>query len=220
MFCECRNIIKHYDGRCVLNVPELVLPAGKITAIVGANGSGKTTLLEIMALLTRPDGGTLRPWGAPAEFANAQARQSVVMVMHPGYMFRGDVWHNMMFGLKARGVPHADAQTRARDALAMVGLLDFAHRSAATLSAGERQRVNIARALAVQPRAMLFDEPVVNVDTQSVDIIRGLLVRLRDTQGTTIVHTSASGDALEDISDTMVRMVAGTPAPCLAGEQT
>ena len=209
MFCECTNLTVRRGPALVLDIERLGIRAGRITAVVGPNGSGKTTLLEVLALLRRPTSGQLKLWGRPASPDDRELRRKVVMVMHPGYMFRGSVWRNLMYGLKARGLAGKEARSRAAGALKMVALPDFAHRHAADLSAGERQRVNLARALAIGPEAILLDEPVANVDTQTVEVVGELLRHLRDERDVTIIHTSPGDSQLRTIADRVVRLEAG-----------
>jgi tungstate transport system ATP-binding protein len=209
MFCECENLQVRYGRACVLDVDHLALPAGRITAFVGPNGAGKTTLLEVIALLRRPSGGRVRLWGQTATAGDRRLQRRVVMVMHPGYLFRGSVWHNVLYGLRARGVRGEAARSRARRALEDVGLAGFARRDAAGLSAGERQRLNLARALAVEPEAILLDEPTANVDAHTVEVIRQLLRRLRDERRTTVVHACPVGQRLMDVTDHVVRLAGG-----------
>jgi len=209
MFCECHDIVVRYGRTVVLDVRRLTIPAGRITTVVGPNGAGKTTLLEVLALLRRPTRGQVSLWGRPAEPSDREIQKKIVMVMHPGYMFRGAVWHNVMYGLRARGTRRSEARLRAADALKMVGMSDFAHRNVADLSAGERQRVNLARAIAIGPQAVLLDEPSANVDTRTVALIRKLLSRLSKEQGTTVIHTSPGNSQLHDIADGVVYMEAG-----------
>ena len=209
MFCECRNIIVRYGRALVLDVEHLVIPDGQITGIVGPNGAGKTTLLELMALLRRPTRGQLSLWGQPARPGHHKLQREVVMVMHSAYMFRGSVEYNITYGLRARGLGRKEAKARMDQALQIVDLPKFARRDVTGLSAGQRQRVNLARAIAIQPRAILLDEPSANVDSQTVKIICSLLCRLRDERATTIVHTCPANSQLRDITDNFVELTNG-----------
>ena len=206
MFCEGSDILVTFGSTVALDRKRLAIPAGKITAVVGPNGSGKTTLLEVIGLLRRPSRGRLSLWGQPARFGDGQLQRKMVLVMHPGYLFRGSVLGNVTYGLRARGVVRRAAAARAREALAKVGLEGFAHRRSTALSAGERQRVNLARALAIAPEAVLLDEPTANVDTQTVELVRDLLRRLRDEQGTTIVHTRPAATGMKGVTDHVVEL--------------
>jgi tungstate transport system ATP-binding protein len=209
MFCECSDLVVRYGDATVLNVKRLELPAGKIIAVVGPNGAGKTTLLEVLSLLRQPTAGRISLWGRPADAADADLQRKVVMVMHPAYMFRGSVRDNVVYGLHARGTRGHKARDLATQVLEGVGMADRASQSAASLSAGERQRVNLARAVVLRPEALLLDEPTANVDTATIEVIAALLVRLRDQLGTTIVHASPSNGGLQEISDQVVRLAAG-----------
>ena len=210
MFCECNNIMVRYGRELVLDVEHLIIPAGRITAISGPNGAGKTTLLEVMALLRRPTAGQVSIWGEQIPpSGHRKLQQKVVMVMHAGYMFSGNVVDNVMFGLKARGLSQKQAKLTAAKALDMVGLTGIAHRDVAGLSAGQRQRVNLARAIAIAPKAILLDEPCANMDSETIEAISNLLVQFRDEQEMTIVHTCPANGPLQKISDKVVELVAG-----------
>ncbi|MCK4849887.1 MAG: ATP-binding cassette domain-containing protein, partial [Phycisphaerae bacterium] len=123
--------------------------------------------------------------------------------------FRGSVRDNVMYPLKARGLRHKKAKIRAAKALQIVDLSEFARHDVAGLSAGQRQRVNLARAIAIAPQAILLDEPSANVDSQTVEIICNLLCRLRDEQATTIVHTCPANSRLRQITDQFVELTDG-----------
>ena len=209
MFCECRDVQVSYGSTIVLDAEHLAIPARLTTAVVGHNGSGKTTLLEVLALLRTPTRGTLTIWGKPADTVGRELRGGIVMVMHPGYLFRGTVWDNVLYGLRARKVGRKESWRRAAEALEMVDLASFARRDVGELSAGERQRVNLARAIVIRPRALLLDEPTANVDTQSVAVIHNIVQHLRDERGTTIIHTSPADNELEDVTDHTVELVEG-----------
>ena len=209
MFCECHDIMVRYGKAVVLDVEELTIPAGRIVGIVGPNGAGKTTLLEVMALLRRPCRGQVSLWGQEASPGDRELGRKVVMVMHSGYMFRGNVLDNVIYGLKARGLGTHKAKIRAMHALEIVDLSELAGYDAAGLSAGQRQRVNLARAIAIGPKAILLDEPTANVDSQTVEIICKLLCQLRDEQGMTIVYPCPANSRLREFSDQFVELTNG-----------
>ena len=209
MFFECKDLRHRYESRMVLDLDSLALRAGEITALVGPNGAGKTTLLEIIALLRKPRQGQLRHWGQPSSAKDRDLQRSIVMVMHPGYLFRGAVRPNVLYGLRARGVPRQSRRRRADEALEMLGLSELADEDVTKLSAGQRQRVNVARAIALRPRALLLDEPTANTDTRANEQIGEVLLWLRRKAGATIVHTSPHHNRLEAITDHVVALEAG-----------
>ena len=209
MFCQCRDILVRFGRTVALDVADLSVPAGKITAVLGANGAGKTTLLEVLALLRRPSRGEIRLWARPARYGDRELRRKVVLVSHPGYLFRGSVLSNVAYGLRARGVGRKIAAAAATQALEKVGLAALAARRAAHLSAGQRQRVNLARAIAIAPAAILLDEPTANVDAPSVTVIQALLRGLRDEQGTTVIYASPAENGLDGMTDHVIQLADG-----------
>ena len=209
MFCQCRDILVRFGRTVALDVKRLTVPAGKITAVLGGNGAGKTTLLEVLALLRRPSRGEIYLWGQPARRGDRELQRKVVLVSHPGYLFRGSVLSNVAYGLRARGVGRKIAAAGATEALEKVGLAALAPRRASHLSAGQRQRVNLARAIAIAPAAILLDEPTANVDAPSVTVILDLLRGLRDEQGTTVIYASPAENGLGDMTDHVVQLADG-----------
>ena len=206
MFCRARDLRVRRGGRDVLAVDAFDAPAGAVTAVVGPNGAGKTTLLHVLALLRRPDAGHVEILGRRARGLDPALRKQVVLVAHPGYLFHGSVRSNVLYGLRARRVPRGEAADRAVEALADVGLADFARRDAATLSAGERQRVNLARAIVLRPPGLLLDEPTANVDTATVAVIHRVLERLRDEHRVSVIHTTPAMNHLADLTDHVVHL--------------
>jgi len=149
---------------------------GEFVALVGASGCGKTTLLRILAGLIRPTRGTVSMGERDLTGVPAAGRAMV---------FQGDrlfPWrtalHNTMFGLELRGVPRAVARQRARAALALVGLERSMNAYPSELSGGMRQRVNVARALVVEPDFLLMDEPFAALDAQTREIMQEELLRI------------------------------------------
>ena len=159
---ELRGIVVRAGGRAILDVPELALAAAGVTAVLGANGAGKTTLLRVGGALIRPSAGDVLLDGAPATPA-AIRRVSAAVLQRP-LLRRATVRENAETGLRFHRVPRGEARRRAEEWLERLGVAHLAHRGAHTLSAGEAQRVSLARALALSPRLLLLDEPFANLD--------------------------------------------------------
>jgi molybdopterin-binding protein len=209
-----RDVRVEYGTRCVLHIPSLDLPTGRITAVVGPNGSGKSTLLRVLALLQPPTSGTIELFGAQAAQRGAeltaQRRQATYVAQAP-LLFRGSVRANTAYGLRARGAP---VDGRVDAALTAVGLHALADRSAHRLSGGEAQRVAIARALAIDPPILLFDEPTANIDRAAVPMIEALLLSL-GAAGKTVVLSTHNLDQAYRLGHDVLALRGGrmTPSP-------
>ena len=195
----------HVDrgGRRVLDVGDLDLAGGQLTAIVGPNGAGKTTLLRVLAGVQAIDGGTLQVNGGTVDAATL--RRDATLVAQTPFLFHRSVRANVAFGLHARGV--ADDR-RVRAALDAVGLRHLADRPAWKLSGGEAQRVAVARALAIDPPVYLFDEPTANVDREYVAVIEDLITALA-ARGRTVILTSHRLEQAYRLGERVLSMLGG-----------
>ena len=173
---------------------DLDLRKGEFFAVVGPSGCGKSTLLEILAGLQPATGGTVTFEG-----------HSVTGIVPDGIgvVFQEDasfpwltVWDNAAFGLRRAGVSDAEVRRRVDDALAFMGLKDFARAYPPQLSGGMRQRVCIARTLVLQPRLILLDEPFGALDAQTRLLMGEEVLRLwRRTGATVLLITHALDEA-------------------------
>lgn len=185
---EMHNVQLHRGAFC-LRVKQLSLASGYLYALEGENGAGKSTLLQLLALLQPPQCGSLIFDGLPVSFMPSSLqglRRQITLLEQNPYLFSGSVRQNLAFGLKLRGVHGSEQRQRIADALAACGLQGFAHRPARELSGGESRRVALARALALQPKLLLLDEPTANLDAGQVAGLERLLVSLPQ-QGITVV---------------------------------
>ncbi|MBI5138162.1 MAG: ATP-binding cassette domain-containing protein [Nitrospirae bacterium] len=180
-----------HDGRTVLTIPELAIPAGAVTALLGENGAGKSTLLHLLALLTAPAHGRLTLFGEAVTARNrARLRKGVSLLLQTPYLFNRSVAGNVAWGLKAHGMGRAERGERVREALAWTGLEKLAERPAHALSGGEAQRLALARLLALRPRVVLLDEPTAHVDAASRARIEAILENwVREHQATVLLAT-------------------------------
>jgi len=160
----------------VLRDVSLSVTQGEFVALVGSSGCGKTTLLRILAGLIRPERGAVRMDSSDLTGIPSKGRAMV---------FQGDrlfPWRtalrNTSFGLELRRVPRRTAVARALAALRLVGLEQSAHAYPSELSGGMRQRVNVARALVVEPDFLLMDEPFAALDAQTREIMQHELLRI------------------------------------------
>jgi ABC-type Fe3+/spermidine/putrescine transport system ATPase subunit len=160
------RLTRRYPGRDIPAVQDLSLEvaAGELIALVGASGSGKSTTLRMVAGSEVPDSGRVLIDGRDITHLPPQRRDFGMVYQHYALFPHLSVSENVAFGLEARNVARATRMSRAEAALANVGLAGAGARPVQSLSGGEQQRVALARALVIEPRLLLLDEPLSNLD--------------------------------------------------------
>ncbi len=162
---EAKNLRLVLDKREVFNVARFALGAGEVVALVGPNGAGKTSLLLTLALLQRPSDGSVRFNGILSRRENTlELRRQMAVVFQEPLLMEDTVLGNVLTGLRIRGVTAPTARQRAEEWLERLGIARLRDRSALKLSGGEAQRVNLARAFALDPRILFLDEPFSALD--------------------------------------------------------
>jgi len=162
----------------------LEVEPGELFAIVGPSGCGKSTLLDLIAGFASPDEGRVLVHGE--EVVGPDSGRVLIFQEHGLLPWRSAL-ANVELGLEVQGVSRVDRRRKAREWLRLMGLEDFAHKKAHELSGGMRQRVNIARALAVDPEILLMDEPFGAVDALTRLRLQDELLSLRRKGEKTIV---------------------------------
>lgn len=188
------------EGRGVLAVDDvsLEIPRGQFISVVGPSGCGKTTVMNMIAGLIQPTEGRVTIDGKPCNATNR----------HIGYMFARDglmPWRsaqkNVEFGLELRGVGRRERHERSRELLQTVGLEGFARHFPKQLSQGMRQRVAVARTLAIDPEIFLLDEPFAALDAQTRVLLQNEFLEIWEKLGNTVVfvtHDLTEAIALAD----------------------
>ena len=190
---SAKNIHKYYDKLHVLKGVDLQIEKGEIVSIVGASGAGKTTLLQIIGTLDGFSEGELVIDNTTIADLNRKALAKF-RNEHLGFIFQ---FHQLLPEFTAlenvcipafiKKTPRAEAEKRAKELLAFLGLSDREDHKPNELSGGEQQRVAVARALINNPSIILADEPSGNLDTESAENLHGLFFKLRDEFGQTFV---------------------------------
>ncbi|MGB1289372.1 MAG: ABC transporter ATP-binding protein, partial [Aggregatilineales bacterium] len=193
------KIQKIYPGATIPAVDDfsLDIPSGRLVAFLGPSGCGKTTTLKMIAGLINPTAGRITFDGDDILPIPSEKRGAVMVfqnyLLFP-YMSVGD---NVGFGLKMRGVDKKTIQKKVQQMLELVKLPDIAKRRPAQLSGGQQQRVALARALITEPRVLLLDEPLSNLDAHLRDEMRELILMIqRDLKVTTVFVTHDQEEAV------------------------
>jgi len=214
MILELKNISKSYGPLQVLKQIDLVIPEGKITAIVGPSGAGKSTLLQIMGSLDRPDSGEVRFNGQRIEGMNT-TQLAKFRNEHIGFVFQFHhllpeftALENVCIPAYAGNRPVKETKIRAEQLLVGLGLQDRLHHKPSAMSGGEQQRVAVARALMNKPAIVMADEPSGNLDTANALALHDLFFRLRDEMGQTFVIVTHNPE-LAARADFLVKMKDG-----------
>jgi NitT/TauT family transport system ATP-binding protein len=185
---------------------DLALSRGEFFAVVGPSGCGKSTLLEVLAGLQAPTAGAVSFEGKPVQ---GEVPDGIGVVFQEDASFPWlNVWDNTAFGLRRAGTPDAETRRRVDDALAFMGLKDFARAYPSQLSGGMRQRVCIARTLVLQPRLILLDEPFGALDAQTRLLMGDEVLRLWRRTGATVLLITHALDEAAMLSDRIGAMSA------------
>ncbi|MEO3475126.1 ABC transporter ATP-binding protein [Roseomonas sp. CAU 1739] len=186
----------------------LSLPRGALLALLGPSGCGKTTTLRMIAGLERADAGQVVVDGRDVTALPPEARNMGVVFQSYALFPHMTAAGNVGFGLETRRLPRAERSARIAEALALVGLSDYAARKPRALSGGQQQRVALARALAIRPELLLLDEPLSALDAQMRDGVREEIRALQRRLGTTAVfvtHDQSEALAMADLVAVMNR---------------
>ena len=175
-FIELKDITVARNGRTILNIPHALIPADRITACIGPNGAGKTTLLKLLAGLIQPDTGTVQ-----FSFASKTA-----LVLHHNPMIKASARTNISL---IKEVDTTITDQAIDIALKQIGLSELAQNPAHKLSAGERQKLCLARAMLQKPNLLLLDEPTANLDPSSTDQVDEM-IRKFNIEGADVLFSS------------------------------
>ncbi|MBB4005148.1 amino acid ABC transporter ATP-binding protein [Aurantimonas endophytica] len=209
---EMRGVGKSFGRFQALKQIDLAVEAGEVVVLLGPSGSGKSTLIRCINLLEEYDTGDVIVDGTRVEPGRQlqSVRQEVAMVFQAFNLFPNHtVLDNVALGpVRVRKLSWEDARARARRLLERVGIAEQAEKYPSQLSGGQQQRVGIARALAMEPRILLFDEPTSALDPEMVgevlDVIKGLA-----GEGVTMLLVTHEMGFARQVADRIVFMEAG-----------
>jgi len=205
-YLELTNISKSFSSVVAVKDFNLSIEKGKLVSFLGPSGCGKTTTLRMIAGFETPDTGTILLDGeniAPVP----PDKRGIGMVFQSYALFPNmTIRDNVMFGLKMQRVPKLKANERAEKVLELVRLQNTAKRYPHQLSGGQQQRIALARALAIEPRVLLLDEPLSALDAEVRVALRGEIRRIQSDLGITTVYVTHDQEEALSISDLVVVM--------------
>ena len=213
---EIRDLSKSFDGTPVLHDVNLDVPEGQVTCIIGRSGSGKSVLMRHLVGLLRPDVGRVIVDGAPLDELTYSELRTVRRKF--GVLFQGGALfdsmtarQNVEFPLRTfTDLTRAEIRQRADECLALVELPDAGPKMPAELSGGQQKRVALARAIAIEPKYILYDEPTSGLDPETSNTIDELIDRLGRTMGTTSVVVTHDMHSVLSIADRIAFVHEGT----------
>ncbi|MDR0556886.1 MAG: amino acid ABC transporter ATP-binding protein [Treponema sp.] len=194
---EIKNIKKSFGSNVVLDGIDFHVHEGDVISLIGPSGSGKTTLLRCVNFLENADSGAIRIDGLSADFANVHNKQKIAIRRKTAMVFQNyalffnmTAIQNVMEGLiVSKKMSKDDARAVAGNVLVKVGLGDKLDAKPYELSGGQQQRVGIARAIALNPKVILFDEPTSALDPEMVDEILDLIKQVAKEGATMVIVT-------------------------------
>ena len=189
-FIELTNIIVKSDDKIILKIAHAIIPADRITACIGPNGAGKTTFLKLLDGLIQPDSGTVTYSFIP----------KTALVLHHTPMIKASTAANLGIVRDAdTGITNTDVEK----VIEQVGLSKLADSPAHKLSAGERQKLCLGRAILQQPNLVLLDEPTANLDPNSTEQVEGL-IRQFGQQGANVIFSSHQLAQVQRLADHII----------------
>jgi NitT/TauT family transport system ATP-binding protein len=205
---EIEGLVKRFGSLLVFENIDLTIGEREIVSIVGPSGCGKTTLLRCIDGLVRPDAGRITIGGVPV---TTPPPGVAVVFQHFGLFPWKTVYDNVVYGLKLAGAPKQTVKESALHYIELVGLAGFEKAYPYQLSGGMQQRTGLARALAIEPKVLLMDEPFASIDAQTREILQFELLRIWESRPTSMVFVTHSIEEAVLMGDRVV-VLRGRPS--------
>ncbi len=208
------NLTKRFKDIVALDDVTFAFPESQVTCLLGPSGCGKTTLMRIIAGLEKPTSGDVffgdaRVTGLPPR------KRNIGMVFQYPVVYRGiSVYQNIELPLKSEKLSKAERTQRVEEVIALLGLGDAAAKDITQLDNGTRQKVAVARAVARQPRIILFDEPITNVDTEAKLQLKRAFKELTKRLRQTIIYVTHDQTEAMTLADQIALMQEGRIVQC------
>jgi putative spermidine/putrescine transport system ATP-binding protein len=203
------RVSKDLGGRTIVDDLDLEVQAGELTCLLGPSGCGKTTTLRMIGGFLYPDRGRILIDGRDVSGLSPERRPTAMVFQNYALWPHMTVFKNVAFGLKLRKVGKREIAERVERILELVGLTHHIHSFPARISGGEQQRVALARALVLEPKVLLLDEPLSNLDAKLRVRVREEIREIQQRIGITTVFVTHDQDEALSISDRIAVMSGG-----------
>src|SRR5438874_723411 len=204
-----QDVSKHFGTAVAVDRVSLQIAPGEMFFLLGPSGCGKTTLLRILAGFVQPDSGDVFFGDERITDLPPRDRDAALVFQTYALWPHMTVARNVAYGLHVRGKGRKEIDERVRQALKMVRMEGYADRRPTQLSGGQQQRVALARALVIEPRVVLLDEPLSNLDARLRDEMREEIRRLHRETGLTMVYVTHDQKEALTLADGLAVMRAG-----------
>jgi phospholipid/cholesterol/gamma-HCH transport system ATP-binding protein len=213
---KVNNVYKRFGARTVLNGVSFDVSTGEILVIIGSSGVGKSILLKNIIGLVKPDSGFIKI--DDVDITNCSLEELHKTRKKIGYVFQEaalfdslNILENVAFGLRnLTSLNESEIKQRSQQCLAMVGLKNIEYLNPSSLSGGMKKRVGLARAIAYQPRYILYDEPTTGLDPVMSDIINDLIINLKKHLHVTSIVVTHDMNSAYKIADRIVMIYCGS----------
>ncbi|HUG05552.1 MAG TPA: ABC transporter ATP-binding protein [Candidatus Limnocylindria bacterium] len=212
-FLRLQGLEKRFpNGTVAVDQFDLTVAEGELVALLGPSGCGKTTTLRCIAGFEDPTAGTIELAGRRIDTLPPNRRDATMVFQGYALFPHLSVFENVAYGLRVRRVGGQSLRSRVADALALVGLTGLGERMPQQLSGGQQQRVALARALVLEPKLLLFDEPLSNLDAKLREQMRLEIRNLQRRVGITSVYVTHDQAEAMTLADRIAVMNAGRVA--------
>lgn len=209
------NLFKSFAAKEVLHGVNLEVRQGESMVVIGGSGSGKTVLIKCIIGLIQPDEGEIyvddQEISSMSEREMNEVRKKFGMLFQGGALFDSlSVWENVGFGLRQhKKLSDEEIRRIATEKLALLGLRDIEDIMPAELSGGMKKRVSLARAIAMEPEILLYDEPTTGIDPVMADAINELIIRMREQLNMTSIAITHDMTSAYKIADRIAMLYQG-----------
>jgi len=206
---QIAHVSKDLGGRTIVSDMQLEVHAGELTCLLGPSGCGKTTTLRMVGGFLQPDAGAILIDGVDVSRLAPEKRPTAMVFQNYALWPHMSVFKNVSFGLRLRRLPKREIRERVEKVLELVGLTHHIRSYPAQISGGEQQRVALARALVLEPKVLLLDEPLSNLDAKLRIRVREEIREIQQRVGITTVFVTHDQDEALSISDRIAVMSGG-----------